>query len=173
MAVGAFDGAVLMSDTAIVARRGHAVMGAERVISAGQVGDVLGAARLRKAAERLSLRCSRGAPPRPEGVLQPLGESDVALAAQDDMGVLEAGPGQAEVIEPVVERGAGDDDAELVHIGEVGQAHRARLMGLAKDDLLLRPVQRAPGADTPLERPPDTRGEIGMPPAHLLEDPRP
>ena len=49
-------------------------------------------------------------------------------------------------------------------------------MGLAEDHLLLllllllRPVQSAPSADTPLECPPDTRGEIGMAPAHPLED---
>jgi hypothetical protein len=35
------------------------------------------------------------------------------------MGVLPAGERQAEVIEPVIERLAGDRDAEIAHLGEV------------------------------------------------------
>jgi hypothetical protein len=42
------------------------------------------------------------------------------------MGVLPAGEGQAEVIEPVVERLAGDRHAEIAHVGEVGQPQPAR-----------------------------------------------
>ena len=42
MAMGALDGAVLMGDAAIVAARRHAVVGAERLIAAGDV--VLGLA---------------------------------------------------------------------------------------------------------------------------------
>ena len=54
----------------------------------------------------------RRAAERPQGVLQAFGQGDEALAAEHDMGVFEAGERQAEVIEPVIERHAGDGDAE-------------------------------------------------------------
>ena len=55
----------------------------------------------------------RRAAERPQGVLQALGQRHEALAAEHDMGMLPAGEGQAEVIEPVIERRAGDADAEI------------------------------------------------------------
>ena len=51
---------------------------------------------------------ARRAAERPQRVLQALGQRHEALAAEHDMGMLEAGEGQAEVIEPVIERRAGD-----------------------------------------------------------------
>ena len=60
------------------------------------------------------------------------------------MGMLEARVGQPEVIEPVIERLAGDGDAQVGHVGEIRQPHPARLMDLAEDHLLVRAVQRAP-----------------------------
>ena len=75
----------------------------------------------------------RRATERPEGVLQPFGEGHIAFAAQDDVGMLEAGIGQAEVVETVVERRAGDGDGEIAHLGEVGQTHTPRFVDLAKD----------------------------------------
>ena len=87
---------------------------------------------------------ARGATERPQRVLQPLGQGDEALAAEHDMGMLEAGIGQPEVVEPVIQRGPGDGDAEIAHVGEVGQPHPAGLMDLAEDDLLLLAVQGAP-----------------------------
>ena len=47
---------------------------------------------------------ARRAAERPEGVLQPFGERDIALAAEHHMGMLEARIGEPEVIEPVIER---------------------------------------------------------------------
>ncbi|NYG45250.1 hypothetical protein GGD67_002708 [Bradyrhizobium sp. IAR9] len=47
---------------------------------------------------------SRQAAERPQGVLQALGQSDEAFAAEHDMGMLEAGERQPEVTEPVIER---------------------------------------------------------------------
>jgi len=38
-----------------------------------------------------------------------------------DSGVFPAGEGKAEMVEPVIERHAGDRDGELAHVGEVGQ----------------------------------------------------
>ena len=47
---------------------------------------------------------ARRAAERPERVLQPGGQRHEALAAEHDMGVLEAAERQAEVIEPVRQR---------------------------------------------------------------------
>ena len=40
----------------------------------------------------------------PQRVLQPFGKRDIALPAENDVSVLEARAGQAEVIEPVIKR---------------------------------------------------------------------
>jgi hypothetical protein len=57
---------------------------------------------------------------RPQRVLQPLGQRHEALAAKHDMTVLPAREGQPEMIEPMVERLAGNADAEIAHVGEIG-----------------------------------------------------
>jgi hypothetical protein len=59
--------------------------------------------------------------------------------------------GQAEVIEPVIERHAGDADAVIAHLGEIGQPQPTRRGFLPEDDVLLGPVQRPPGADAPFQ----------------------
>ena len=46
----------------------------------------------------------------------------------------------------------------------------AGLMRLAEDDVLLRAVQRPPGADAPLQRAADAGAELGMAAEDLLED---
>ena len=53
----------------------------------------------------------RRAAERPQRILQSLGQRHEALAAEHDMGVLPARESQAEVIEPMIERHAGDADA--------------------------------------------------------------
>ena len=115
----ALDRAVLVRYARIVAAGLHAVVGAERVVAAGEVlldvaaevaeggGEAVAAVFLRRAAER------------PERVLQALSQCNVALAAQHDMGVLETGIGQPEVVEAMVERHAGDGDGEVGHVGEI------------------------------------------------------
>ena len=66
---------------------------------------------------------------------------------------------------------AGDRDAELARVGEVGQCLGARRVGLPEDNLALRPVQRLPGSNAPLEGPalpqPVT---VRIPVLQLLED---
>ncbi len=52
------------------------------------------------------------------------------------MGVLEAGIGEPEMVEPVVERLARDRDREIGHIGEVRQAEAAGLMHLEASNYL-------------------------------------
>ena len=83
--------------------------------------------------------------------------------------MLEAGIGQAEVVETVVERRAGDGDGEIAHLGEVGQTHAPRFVDLAKDDLLVRAMDGAPGADPTLQGPAHARAELGIAPQNLLE----
>lgn len=55
----------------------------------------------------------RRAADRPQRVLQAFRQSDEALAAKDDMGVLEARPDEPEVIEQMIERLIGDRHAEV------------------------------------------------------------
>jgi len=63
------------------------------------------------------------------------------------MGMLEARAGQAEVIEPVIERRARDGDAQARHIGEIRKPKPAWRMRLREDHIPLpararHPVQR-------------------------------
>ena len=94
---------------------------------------------------------------RPERVLQSLGERDEAFAAEHDMGMFEAGKRKAEVIEPMIERQAGDGDAKIAHVGKVGLSHPAWRMLLAENHLPVRPVHRSPCSDAALQRPPHLR----------------
>ena len=57
--------------------------------------------------------------------------------------------------ETVRERRAGDGDTELGRVGEVRKRHPAGLGRLAEDHVARRPVQDAPVAHPPLQRPPD------------------
>lgn len=108
---------------------------------------------------------ARGTAERPERVLQPGGQRHEALAAQYEMGVLEATERQTEVVEPVRKRLARHRDADVGHIGEVGEAQPTGFVSLAEDHLTLRPMQRPPLADTLLQRPPHPGAQLGMPAA--------
>ena len=170
MAVRAFDGAVLMGDAGIVAGRRHAVMAAQLLVAARQIlaGIPVQIAECRRQAVAAVL--ARNPAERPERVLQAFGQGNEALAAEHDMGMLEAGIGEPEMVEPVIERLAGDGDAGAAHVGEIRQADAAGLMHLPEDDLLLLAVDGAPGADAPLQRAANAVAQFGMTPQHLLED---
>ena len=168
--VGRLDRAVLMGDATVVAAGGHAVVGAERVVSGGPVLLRLDGQVAERGGEAVAAVLARRATESPECILQSCGQRHEALAAKHDMSVLEAAEGQAEVIEPVRQRGPRDRHASAGHVGEVGQAHPARLVGLAEDHLPLRAMQRAPLADAPLQGPPNPQAQLGMPAHHLLED---
>ena len=99
----------------------------------------------------------------------PFGERREALAAEHHPGMGEARPGQAEVVEHVIERPSGDGHAKRAHMGEVGQAALAGLVLLAEDHLPIGAVGGAPGADPPLQRAPDAGIEVGVPAHQFLE----
>src|SRR4051812_37740614 len=81
---------------------------------------------------------------RPQCILQALGQCDEALAAEDNMGMLEARESQSEVIEPMRQRDAGNRDVERGGVGEVGQAKTTRRVLLPEDDILFWAGQRPP-----------------------------
>ena len=169
MAMGAFDRAVLMRDADIVARRHHAVMVHQRGVALGDIVARIGGKIAERRREAVAAMLLRRAAERPQGVLQTLGQGGEALSAEHDMGVLETGEDQSEVIEPVVELFSGDGDAEAAGVGEVGKALPPGLMQLAENDLLLRPVKATPRLDAALQGAADVAVEIGMAPTQLLE----
>ena len=168
--VRALDCAVLVSDAWIVARRRHAVMGAQFLVASRQV--ILGVAikvaeRRRQAVAAVLLRHPAQ---RPQRVLQAFGERHEALAAEHYMGICKAREGEPEVIEPVQQRRARNRDAKRAHVGEVRQAHPPRRVFLAEHHIPAGAVERPPSRDAALQSPPHAHGEISMPAADLLED---
>src|SRR5215469_10739415 len=103
----------------------------------------------------------------PQRILQPLRQSHKALAAEDDLGVLPARESKAEVIQPMIERHAGDADTAIAHAGKIGQTQPTRRVLLPD---LLGPVERPPGADATLQCTPDAGAELGMAPPDLVKD---
>ena len=106
----------------------------------------------------------------PEGILQSLGKRDIALASQNNMGVLEATIGQPEVIQAMVQRLTGNGHAKFAHGREVRQSHLAWLMCLPEDHLMLWAVLSIPGPHPPLQRAPDAGAQIGMSPQQLFQN---
>lgn len=105
-----------------------------------------------------------------EGGLQPLGQSDEALAAEDDMGMLKPRPRQAEVVKQVIERLSRDRHAERTHVGEVRQAEPPGFVDLPEDHLPIFSMPRSPGPDPALQRPANARRQIGVTALHLLKN---
>ncbi|SEI21656.1 hypothetical protein SAMN05216228_108410 [Rhizobium tibeticum] len=56
---------------------------------------------------------------RPQSILQAFGKSDEAFAAEDDVGMFEAGIGKAEVLQQMIERLPRDGNAQGGHVGKV------------------------------------------------------
>ena len=163
MAVRPLDRSVLVSHAPIVARDRHAVVGAQGLVALGHVlGFVLAQVAEGRRQAVGSVLAGRAAE-MPERALQPLRQCREALAAEHHPGVGEARPGQAEVVEHVIQRLAGDAHAERAHMGEVREAAVARLMRLAEDHLPLGAVLGAPGADPPLQGAPDAGIQVRVP----------
>src|SRR5438105_4833147 len=107
---------------------------------------------------------------RPQRILQAHGQRDEALAAEDNMGMLETRECQSEVIEPMRQRDAGNRDAERARVGEVGQAKTAGLVLLPEDDVLFWAGQRPPTPHAPFQRAPDAGADLGVAPPDLFEN---
>src|SRR6204780_584847 len=86
------------------------------------------------------------------------------------MGVFEARERKAQIIKSAIKDLAGDGDAEIGHLGEVRQAHPARRMLLAKDDLPIRAVHRPPSPDAALEGSPRSGAQVWMAAEEFLHD---
>src|SRR5215469_17116479 len=115
MTMRAFDRSVLMCQAPIVAGRLHAVMRAQcvvapRLILPRAVVEIAEGSR-----ETVAAMLKRRSAERPQRVLQTLGQGHEALTTEHDMSMLPAREGQAEVIEPVIERHTGDADAVITH----------------------------------------------------------
>ena len=136
MAVRSFDGTVLMGDAAIVAGGPHAVMGAKLLVATRQILARIPVQIAERGGQTVAAMLVRCSAEQPQGILQPLRQGHEALAAENDMGVLEAGIGEPEMIEPMVERLARDRDREISHVGEIRQAEPAGFMHLTEDDFL-------------------------------------
>ena len=170
MAMRALDRPVLMGDAAVVAGRPHAVMGAKVLVPPGQIVPRVAVEIAEGGRQAVGPMLPRCATERPQRILQPFGQGDEALATEHDMGVLKPAIGQPEVVEAMIERRSGNGDPQLAHVGEVGQADLAGLVGLAEDDLLLLAVDHPPGADPALQRAADSGPKFRVPSQDLLED---
>ena len=145
-------------------------MGAQRLVAARQI-LLRVTVEVAEGGRQAVAAMLQGSPAeRPQRILHSLGQRHEALPAEHDMGVLPAREGQPEVVEPMIERRAGDADAAIAHVGEVGQPEPARRMFLPEDDVLLGPVQRPPGADAPLQGAADAGADLGMTLPDLVED---
>jgi hypothetical protein len=106
----------------------------------------------------------------PQGVLQPFAETLEALGEADRTG-FPVGIRQHEVIDQVVERRAGEGDAERAHVGEIALGEPPRLVGLCEEHLPGRPFQGAPLFDPALEA---TELDVGEPsrkaPLQVIEE---
>src|SRR5689334_6020588 len=88
----------------------------------------------------------------PQRVLKPFGQGHEALAAEYDVSMLEARERQSKVIEPVIQRLAGNRDLKRSGVGEVGQSEPPRLVLLAEDHVSLGTIKRPPSIDAALQR---------------------
>src|SRR5215470_5687288 len=106
----------------------------------------------------------------PQRILQPLGERDEALAAKDNMSMLETRECQPKVKEPMRQCDAGNRDAERARVGEVGQTKTARRVLLPEDDIPFWASQRPPTSHAPLKRASDAGADLGVAPPYLFEN---
>jgi hypothetical protein len=85
----------------------HAIVAAQLVVAARQVVPGLVVEIAEGGRQAVASVLERHSAQRPQVVLETFGEGDEALAAEHDMGVLEAGPGAPDVLAPMLERLAG------------------------------------------------------------------
>ena len=90
MAMRALDGAVLMGNAGVVARRRHPIVAHEALVALRQVLLGFGVQIAEGRRQAVAAVLLRHAAERPQRILQALGERNEALAAEHDMGVGEA-----------------------------------------------------------------------------------
>ena len=142
---------------------------AERLVALGHILRLVLAQVAERRRQAVGAVLARHTAEMPQRVLQALRQRREALPAEYHVGMGEARPGKAEVVEHVIQRLTGDGHAKRPHAGEVGQALPPRLVLLAEDHLLLRAVLRTPEADPPLQGAPHARIQLGMAAHQLLE----
>src|SRR5208282_5832868 len=163
-------GPVLMREAGVVTGWRHAVMAAERLVALRQILLRVGIEIAEGGRQAIAAMLLGNAAERPQRILQALGQRDEALAAEDNMGMLETRECQSEVIEPMRQRDAGNHNAERARVGEVGQAKTAGLVLLPEDDVLFRAGQRPPTSHAPFQRAPDAGANLGVAPPYLVEN---
>ena len=104
VAMRALDRTVLVRHAAIVAGRFHAVIGAQRVVPAGQVFARVLVEIAKRCRQTVAAMFARYTAQRPQGILQTFRQSDKALPTQNDMRMFKAAIGKPEVIEAVIQR---------------------------------------------------------------------
>jgi len=145
-------------------------MGAQRLVAACLVdpGIVIEIAERRR--EAVGTMLERHATEREERVLQANRQCGETLSAEHRFGMLPGRIGQHEVIQPMVQRLAGNADAGIGHVGEIRQRLLSGNMVLTEDHLAIGTVLRAPGTNPAFQataKPIPVM--IGMAALHLFE----
>ena len=148
--VARLDRAVLVRLTRVAAARAHAVVAAQVVVAARQLSC---SARLLNAADRLSVRCSSGTPPRRHSAACSPVDSAMKLSPP----TITSAWRQPECASANWYSRCGNAtpaiyDPELVADGEVRQPEPARRVFLREEDLALGAMHGAPLAHAPLQR---------------------
>ena len=172
VAMLALDGAVLVRHAGVVAGRRHPVVGAQRLVAACLVGAGVVVEVAERGRQAVGPVLDRHAAERPECVLQADRKRREALAANDRLGVFPGGVGQGEVIQPMGQRCAGDADAEVAHVGEVGQPLLSRSVVLTEDHLAVGAVLGPPSAHPAFQATTEPIPiMVRVPAQHLVEHP--
>src|SRR5579863_9772272 len=100
----ALDGAVLVRDAAVVAGRHHPEMDDKRREAPGQVFSIRQGQITEGGREAVAAMLPRNAAELAQRILQAAGQGRVALTTQHDLSMLEAGKGEREVVEPMIQR---------------------------------------------------------------------
>src|SRR6185312_5494196 len=90
VSVWALDRAILVRDAAIVAGRLHAIVSAQSFVTRSEVFACVVVEIAEGGRETVAAMLAGSPTERPERVLQSFGERDIALATEDDMGMLKA-----------------------------------------------------------------------------------
>lgn len=168
-AVHTLDRTILVCDAFVIARRLHMVVSAKLLIAMGQVFPIIGSSQVAECGQQavaamVVWRAARG----PQRALQPFCKGDEAFAAEDDMGMFEAGIGKAEVIQQTVEQLPSDRDFQTAHVGKIRQAQPSGLLDLTEDDFLLCAMFGAPEPNAPFHREPDAAPKLRLTAWYLL-----